>query len=78
MSIKQILIFYCILSQIQYYCLEKSKPNEPSWDTVKQRGSHGRMCRTIQVLVMITTATSKPSFTQEGSAGYTVGQILLV
>ena len=48
MSVKQIQIFYCILSQIQYFCLEKSKPNEPSWDIVKQCGSRGRMCRTIQ------------------------------
>ena len=47
-SVKQILIFYCILSQIQYCCLENSKWNKPGWDTVKPGRSQERTCRTVQ------------------------------
>lgn len=68
MSVKQILILCRILSPGQRYCLEKTKPNQWSWDTVERCGYNGRTCRTMNSPCHNHRATNKPSFTQEAFA----------
>lgn len=81
MSVKQNLIFYCVLSQIQHHYLEKTKPNHANpvrmlWGQCGSNG--GDHAGQYRVLVTIIPATKKQSSTQGDSAEHLQGWVLAV